>query len=153
MRDDKTMFLFVFRDEYLTGPGAWHERDRKQVLAQVFADVGWECPQVLAAMCNVGDIYVDRVSQILRRSCQSDSNEPLDEGPHRARRRCRSVRVAARRRRDRAGDGRSLRPCGDATSLRWKHDQALRLLRIPFIANYFIGRDLRDDLRLPRVAL
>jgi 2-polyprenyl-6-methoxyphenol hydroxylase-like FAD-dependent oxidoreductase len=64
MRDDKTMFLFVFRDEYLTGPGAWHERDRKQVLAQVFADVGWECPQVLAAMCNVGDIYFDRVSQI-----------------------------------------------------------------------------------------
>jgi hypothetical protein len=28
-----------------------------------------------------------------------------------------------------------------------------RLLRIPFIANYFVGRDLRDDLRLPGVAL
>jgi hypothetical protein len=27
------------------------------MLTQVFADVGWECPQVLAAMSNVGDIY------------------------------------------------------------------------------------------------
>jgi 2-polyprenyl-6-methoxyphenol hydroxylase-like FAD-dependent oxidoreductase len=29
-----------------------------------FADVGWECPQILAALVNVGSIYFDRASQI-----------------------------------------------------------------------------------------
>jgi hypothetical protein len=40
------------------------EDDRKSVLAHVFADVKWECPQILAAMMNVSDICFDRVSQI-----------------------------------------------------------------------------------------
>ena len=30
----------------------------------MFADVGWECPRILAAMGDVGDVYFDRVSQI-----------------------------------------------------------------------------------------
>jgi 2-polyprenyl-6-methoxyphenol hydroxylase-like FAD-dependent oxidoreductase len=30
----------------------------------VFADVGWECPTILRAMADVTDIYFDRVSQI-----------------------------------------------------------------------------------------
>ncbi len=65
MRDDRTVFLFVFRDEYLpTGESPSTEEERKSVLAKVFADVGWECPQILAAMANVGSIYFDRVSQI-----------------------------------------------------------------------------------------
>ncbi|MEZ4411781.1 MAG: FAD-binding domain [Gemmatimonadales bacterium] len=64
MRDDKTLFLFVFRDEYLPGGGAVGAHDRKAVLADVFADVGWECPQVLEAMREVRDVYFDRVSQI-----------------------------------------------------------------------------------------
>lgn len=40
------------------------EPERKSVLAKVFADVGWECPQILAAMEQVSNIYFDRVSQI-----------------------------------------------------------------------------------------
>ena len=50
MRDDKTLFLFVFRDEYLTAGSPSTEQERKAALASVFADVGWECPQILAAM-------------------------------------------------------------------------------------------------------
>jgi 2-polyprenyl-6-methoxyphenol hydroxylase-like FAD-dependent oxidoreductase len=64
LRDDKTLFLFVFRDEYLTTESRSTEQERKSVLANVFADVGWECPRILAAMTSVRDLYFDRVSQI-----------------------------------------------------------------------------------------
>jgi 2-polyprenyl-6-methoxyphenol hydroxylase-like FAD-dependent oxidoreductase len=64
MREDKTLFLFVFRDEYLPGESPTNDEGRKSVLTNVFADVGWECPQILAAMASVGNIYFDRVSQI-----------------------------------------------------------------------------------------
>ena len=64
MRDDKTLFLFVFRDEYLTTESPSSEQERKSVLTNVFADVGWECPRILAAMEDVSGIYFDRVSQI-----------------------------------------------------------------------------------------
>jgi 2-polyprenyl-6-methoxyphenol hydroxylase-like FAD-dependent oxidoreductase len=64
LRDDRTLFLFVFRDEYLTADSPSSEQERKAVLTSVFADVGWECPQILAAMENVRGLYFDRVSQI-----------------------------------------------------------------------------------------
>lgn len=54
----------MFRDEYLRGTRPSAEGDRKSALAEVFADVKWECPQILAAMMSVSDIYFDRVSQI-----------------------------------------------------------------------------------------
>jgi 2-polyprenyl-6-methoxyphenol hydroxylase-like FAD-dependent oxidoreductase len=64
MRNDTTLFLFVFRDEYLTTTSPASEPERKAVLTKVFADVGWECPRILAAMETVRDVYFDRVSQI-----------------------------------------------------------------------------------------
>jgi 2-polyprenyl-6-methoxyphenol hydroxylase-like FAD-dependent oxidoreductase len=64
MRDDKTLFLFVFRDEYLPPGTPTSDEARKAVLAQVFADVGWECPGILASLAGVRDLYFDRVSQI-----------------------------------------------------------------------------------------
>ena len=64
MRDDKTLFLFVFRDEYLTTECPSTEQECKSVLTTVFADVGWECPRILGAMASAGSIYFDRVSQI-----------------------------------------------------------------------------------------
>jgi 2-polyprenyl-6-methoxyphenol hydroxylase-like FAD-dependent oxidoreductase len=64
LRDDKTLFLFVFRDEFLTADRPSTVQERKAALANVFADVGWECPKILAAMAKVRSIYFDRVSQI-----------------------------------------------------------------------------------------
>ncbi len=184
MRDDKTMFLFVFRDEYLTGPAAWHERDRKQVLTQVFADVGWECPQVLAAMSDVGDIYFDRVSQIRmsrwakgRIALVGDAAACVSllagEGTglamaeayvlaamlhtgggnhHQAFKRYQDslMPFLGRKQESAAKFASSFVPKTRAGIV--FRDAVTRLLRIPFMANYFIGRDLRDDLRLPRVA-
>jgi 2-polyprenyl-6-methoxyphenol hydroxylase-like FAD-dependent oxidoreductase len=64
MRDDTTLFLFAFRDEYLPPGSPSNGSERKAVLTNVFANVGWECPQILAAMVSVDDIYFDRASQI-----------------------------------------------------------------------------------------
>ena len=64
MREDKTLFLFVFRDEYLDGANPASNAERKTALAGIFADVGWEGPRILAAMEGAGEIYFDSVSQI-----------------------------------------------------------------------------------------
>jgi 2-polyprenyl-6-methoxyphenol hydroxylase-like FAD-dependent oxidoreductase len=64
MRDDKTLFLFVFRDEYLPIGAPTSEEECKAALAHAFADVGWECPGILAALPGVRDYYFDRASQI-----------------------------------------------------------------------------------------
>lgn len=64
MRDDKTLFLFVFRDPVTPDVLPGRVRDPRAVLGEVFRDVGWECPRILAAMAGVHDIYFDSVSQI-----------------------------------------------------------------------------------------
>jgi 2-polyprenyl-6-methoxyphenol hydroxylase-like FAD-dependent oxidoreductase len=59
LRDDRTMFLFVFRAE--------HDDTRvapKDQLRGEFGDVGWECQEILAALDEVDDLYFDVVSQI-----------------------------------------------------------------------------------------
>lgn len=64
MRDDKTLFLFVFHDEYLNANEPANERERKAALKHAFADVDWECPQILNLLENTGDFYFDHVNQI-----------------------------------------------------------------------------------------
>lgn len=64
MREDKTLFLFVFRDDYARAALPGDDEARKAALNRVFGDMGWECPQILAAMRDVEGIYFDRVSQI-----------------------------------------------------------------------------------------
>ena len=70
LRGDRTMFSFLFSGEKLTSPEPRNARERKAVLHQVFADAGWECPQILRAMDQISDMYYDRVSQI-RMDCWS----------------------------------------------------------------------------------
>lgn len=63
MRDDRTLFLFVFRDEYL-GDAPSSDAQSKEALHRVFADARWETPQILEAMQDASELYFDRVSQI-----------------------------------------------------------------------------------------
>ena len=84
MRDDQTLFLFVFRDKYLPKPGDRPTSGARQHWRSVFTDVGWECPQILKAM--------RERRQHLLRPRQPDPHEPLDEGPHGADRRRRGLR-------------------------------------------------------------
>lgn len=66
MRDDKTLFLFVFRDEYLPAERSLSDQERKSVLAIAFAEVGWECPRLLAVMANASGIYFDIGLRVLK---------------------------------------------------------------------------------------
>ena len=62
LRGDRAMFLFVFRSEQAADPGELAAR--KALLRREFGDAGWECPQILAALDGVDDLYFDVVSQI-----------------------------------------------------------------------------------------
>jgi 2-polyprenyl-6-methoxyphenol hydroxylase-like FAD-dependent oxidoreductase len=64
MREDKTLFLFAFRNEYQPAGLPSNEQEGKLAMKRIFADVGWECPQILAAMERADSTYFDRVSQI-----------------------------------------------------------------------------------------
>jgi 2-polyprenyl-6-methoxyphenol hydroxylase-like FAD-dependent oxidoreductase len=59
LRDDRTMFLFIFR-------AAHDDTDAtpKDQLRNEFNDVGWECQDFLVALDDVDDLYFDVVSQI-----------------------------------------------------------------------------------------
>jgi 2-polyprenyl-6-methoxyphenol hydroxylase-like FAD-dependent oxidoreductase len=62
MRDDRTMFLFTFRDEDRALPTTLSEQ--KELLRERFGDMGWETPGILDALDRASDLYIDRVSQI-----------------------------------------------------------------------------------------
>jgi 2-polyprenyl-6-methoxyphenol hydroxylase-like FAD-dependent oxidoreductase len=181
MREDRTLFLFVFADEHLREHEPSNDAERKRVLTNVFADVGWECPAILDAMDAVDDIYFDRVSQIRMPAWTKRRVALLGDAAA-----CVSLL---------AGEGTGLamieayvlageldRCAGDvatafaryeallrpflaakqATAVRLAssfapktaigvrvRDAVTRLLRTPAVADYVIGRDLRDDLVLP----
>ena len=59
LRGNRTMFLFVFRDEHDD-----HGMTPKEQLHNQFGDAGWESRQILAAVDDVDDLYFDVVSQI-----------------------------------------------------------------------------------------
>ena len=62
MRDDRTMFLFIFADDDATLPSSVD--DQKTMLIERFGRSGWECPGILDALRTTKDVYFDRVSQI-----------------------------------------------------------------------------------------
>jgi 2-polyprenyl-6-methoxyphenol hydroxylase-like FAD-dependent oxidoreductase len=64
LRDDRTLFLFIMRDEYVRGERLASVDERKTALRNAFASVGWECRQILADMDRASDFYFDSVSQI-----------------------------------------------------------------------------------------
>jgi 2-polyprenyl-6-methoxyphenol hydroxylase-like FAD-dependent oxidoreductase len=62
MRGDRTLFLFILADD---NSGACNDvRSQKALLHKRFANSGWECPQILKALDDAGELYFDRVSQI-----------------------------------------------------------------------------------------
>lgn len=65
LRNDRTMFLCVFRDEHMPADGRpYDDCGRRRVLDHVFADAGWEWPKISTELERVDDIYFDSVSQI-----------------------------------------------------------------------------------------
>jgi 2-polyprenyl-6-methoxyphenol hydroxylase-like FAD-dependent oxidoreductase len=181
LRDDMTLFLFVFRSEYLSAESPSSEQECKSALTDAFADVGWECPRILAAMEDARGVYFDRVSQIRmgrwtkgRTALIGDAAACVSlvagEGTGLAMAEayelagelygCGNDHVAAfaryqdrlapflkRKQESAAKFASSFAPKGAfGITIRY---HVSRLLRIPFIAEYFIGRAVRDDIKLP----
>ena len=62
MYGDRTMFIFIFKDDDPGGADTIHAQ--KALLRKRFGTSGWECPQILDALETANDLYFDRVSQI-----------------------------------------------------------------------------------------
>jgi len=184
LRDDKTLFLFIFRDEYLTTKNPSSEQERKAVLAKVFAGVGWEGPRILVAMENAKDVYFDRVSQI-RMDRWTKGHTALigdagacvslmaGEGTGLAMaeayvlagelRECRGDHIAAfaryqdrmmpflKSKQESAAKFASSFAPKSAFGITFRNF-VTRLFRIPSIADFVVGRDLRNDIQLPDYA-
>jgi 2-polyprenyl-6-methoxyphenol hydroxylase-like FAD-dependent oxidoreductase len=67
LRDDRTLFLCICRDEYLPG-GRLHaapsDEERRAMIRRIFGGLGWEGARIVAAMDDASEIYFDTVSQI-----------------------------------------------------------------------------------------
>lgn len=62
LRDDRTMFLFIFRSDSPVVPDTVD--DRITLLQAEFSNMGRECSPMLDALSDVDDLYFDVVSQI-----------------------------------------------------------------------------------------
>lgn len=181
LREDKTLFLFVFRDEYLPAGKFSTEQERKAALRNVFAGVGWECPGILAAMETVSGMYFDRVSQIRmdhwttgRTALVGDAAACVsllagegtglamgeayvlagelrvcggDPGIAFRRYQERMMPLLQRKQKSAAKFASSFAP-KSALGIRFRN-VVTRLMGLPFVADFAIGRELRDVVALP----
>lgn len=181
MRDDKTLFLFVFRNEFLTGESTTNDDERKAALTNIFADVDWECPAILSALDDVHGVYFDRVSQIRmdrwtkgRTALVGDAAACVsllagegtglamteayvlagelarcgDDYPTAFTRYEEKMMPFLKRKQQSAAKFASSFVPQSAIGISFRN-VVTRLLGIPFLADYFLGRDLRDDFTLP----
>lgn len=179
MRDDKTLFLFLFLDRFMIG----HE-EPKSVLRRVFAGAGWEWPQIEAEIERVTEIYFDTVSQIRmprwtrgRIALVGDAAACVslmagegtglaiaeayvlagelhachgDFATAFARYEQRLMPLLHKRQRSAGGFASSLAPkTSFGIVLR---DLLTQLMRVPFVSDFAIGRSFRDDIELPHYA-
>lgn len=63
LRDDQTLFLFIFSGDCLSHRPVGGA-DEKTMLREIYGGMGWESAAILSRMDEVRDIYFDRVSQI-----------------------------------------------------------------------------------------
>ena len=68
LRNDRTLFLFVFADERGRLTDLHDIAAKKEALCSHFGGLGWECPQILAALDSCAELYFDPVSQIRMKS-------------------------------------------------------------------------------------
>jgi 2-polyprenyl-6-methoxyphenol hydroxylase-like FAD-dependent oxidoreductase len=64
LRNNRTLFLFIFADERGRRIDPHDTDAHKATLRSQFGNLGWECQQILAAMESCDELYFDRVSQI-----------------------------------------------------------------------------------------
>jgi 2-polyprenyl-6-methoxyphenol hydroxylase-like FAD-dependent oxidoreductase len=62
LRDDRTLFLFVYAANDACFPATL--REQQAILHEVYGGCGWECPHILDELDRTEELYFDRVSQI-----------------------------------------------------------------------------------------
>lgn len=180
LRDDRTLFLFIFADRGAPAPQG--PAAQKALLRETFGRDGWELPGILAAVDACDDLYFDRVSQIRMDSwsrgrvalvgdaaaCVSllagqgtalamveayvlagelaASPAQPEEAFRRYEARLRPFLRAKQRAAERFASAFVPRT---RLGLAFRN-QVVRALRIPALARIAIGRDIRDQLELPR---
>ena len=181
MRDDRTLFLFIFRDELMT-PAA---RTPTSQLRHVFRDAGWEWPGIEAELERASDIYFDSVSQIHmdhwtkgRVALVGDAAACVslmagegtglaiaeayvlagelntcggDVAAAFARYESRLMPFVRKKQASAAKFASTFAPRTSAGI--FFRNQVTRLMGVPFIADLVIGRALRDEIVLPHYAL
>jgi 2-polyprenyl-6-methoxyphenol hydroxylase-like FAD-dependent oxidoreductase len=181
MRENKTLFLFVFRDEYLPVENISTEQEGKSALRSVFAGLGWECPEILAAMEKASEIYFDQASQIRMDRWTTGRTALIGDaaacvsllagegtglamleayvlagelcvcgGGHCiavARYQERMMPLLKRKQKSAAKFASSFAP-KSAFGIRFRNI-VTRLMGLPCVTDFFIGRDLRDTVAIP----
>jgi len=175
MRDDKTLFLFVFRNEHI------HADEPRSILRNAYADSGWEWPQIEKELERTSDLYFDTISQIRMdrwtkgrtalvgdaaasvslmagegtglaiaeayilagelHACEGDFGAAFARYEQRLMPFVKGKQVSASRFASSFAPRTSL-----GITLR---NVAMKSMRVPFIADAFVGRNLRDDIELP----
>ena len=130
MRDDRTMFHFIFTDENRELPG--DPPEQKNLLRKKFENSGWECRQILDTLDSLDSLYLDRVSQIRMNPQQG---------------------LWSRGRVTLVGDAAFcislLGGQGSALAMVAAYILAGELLSVRWIANLTMGRDFADRITLP----
>jgi 2-polyprenyl-6-methoxyphenol hydroxylase-like FAD-dependent oxidoreductase len=72
LRDDRTVFFFVFAKDARFAIGPHDVEAQKAVLREAFERDKWECPAILRALDHADDLYFDAVSQICMDSWVKD---------------------------------------------------------------------------------
>jgi 2-polyprenyl-6-methoxyphenol hydroxylase-like FAD-dependent oxidoreductase len=179
MRDDRSLFLFVFADQRLTLPAELSAQ--KELLREKFAGSGWECAQILDALDESDHLYIDDVSQIRmprwtrgRLALIGDAAFCISllGGQGSALAMVAAYVLAGELKRANGSHGRAfaeyerrLAPfMADKQRAAVKlvpffappsrlsmflRSQMMKLLGIPFVAEFAVGRDLRDTIELP----
>lgn len=183
LRGNRTMFLFIVRTDHVGDVG--DVDSGKALLRNEFGDAGWECPQILAELDGVDDLYFDVVSQIRmprwsqgRVALVGDAAACVSllagEGTGLAMAEAYVLAGELVRAGDdhlRAFDAYEtrLRPFIDdkqasaekflsffatRTTLGiWFRNLAMRTMNVPAVADWFLARELRDDIELPDYAM
>jgi 2-polyprenyl-6-methoxyphenol hydroxylase-like FAD-dependent oxidoreductase len=181
LRDNRTMFLFLFRTEHMPGGTPISIAERKAVLRHVYGDVGWECPRILAEMERAADLYFDRVSQIRmdrwssgRTALVGDAGACVSllagegtglamaeayvlagelgqcDGDYAAAFARYEARMGPFLKQKQASAERFIAAFAPRTAFGQRFRNIVtRLMRFPAVADYFVGRELRDDIVLP----
>jgi len=64
LRDDRTLFLLVFRSALAPEAHPADDAEIRALLRSVFSGMGWESEAILARLDAASDLYYDRVSQV-----------------------------------------------------------------------------------------